>query len=219
MPSSFITSSVRLIDAGDAGVADEHVVRFLGQHEAAGARQRIERALGEALELELAVAVGEVGEHEEGEPILDRLVEGREDARLVGVAGMARQQLLRLLAPVAAEIGVQQIDHRPEMAALLDIDLEEVAQIVERRRGVAEQALLLDRGGLGVALGDDEAAQRGAVLARHLLPRRLAHLVAEADAAVGHRLGEEDAPAIVGHLHRAEASPSPCASTEVAVRR
>ena len=97
---------------------------------------------------------------------------------------MARQQLLRLLAPVAAEIGMEQIDHRPEMPALLDIDLEEIAQIVERRRGVAEHALLLDRGGLGVALRHDEAAQDGAVLAGDLLPRGLAELVAEADAAV-----------------------------------
>ena len=52
-------------DAADAGLADEHVVRFLGQHELAGARQRIEAALGQRLQLELAVAVGEVGEHEE----------------------------------------------------------------------------------------------------------------------------------------------------------
>ena len=34
-----------LDDAADAGLADEHVVRFLGQHEAAGARQRIEAAI------------------------------------------------------------------------------------------------------------------------------------------------------------------------------
>ena len=94
-----------------------------------------------------------------------------EDARLVGVAGMARQQLLRLLAAVAAEIGVQQIDHRPEMAAFLDIDLEEAAKVVERGADVAEQALLLDRRGLGVALRHDQAAQGRAMLARHLLPR------------------------------------------------
>jgi len=37
------------------------------------------------------------------------------------------------------------------MAAFLDIDLEQIAQIVERRAGLAEAALLLDRGGLGVA--------------------------------------------------------------------
>src|SRR3546814_4390487 len=69
----------------DAGLADEHVVRFLGQHEAAGARQRIEAAFGQRGELELAVAVGEEGEHEEAEPVRCRLVEGAEDARLVVV--------------------------------------------------------------------------------------------------------------------------------------
>jgi len=41
------------------------------------------------------------------------------------------------------------------MAAFLDIDLEEVAQIVERGAGVTEQSLLLDRSRLGVALGHD----------------------------------------------------------------
>ena len=67
---------VRVLDAGrlhrlagaldgapDAGLADEHVVRFLGEHEAAGARERIEARLREALELHLAVAVGEEREH------------------------------------------------------------------------------------------------------------------------------------------------------------
>ena len=49
-------------DPAEAGLADEHMVGFLGQHEAAGARQRIEGALGQHLELELAVAVGEIGE-------------------------------------------------------------------------------------------------------------------------------------------------------------
>ena len=45
MPASCIASQVRSHDAADAGLADEHVVRFLGQHEAAGARQRIEARL------------------------------------------------------------------------------------------------------------------------------------------------------------------------------
>ena len=66
------------------------------------------------------------------------------------------------------------IDHGPEMPAFLDIDLEHVAHVVERRRGLAEMALLLDRGRLGVALDDDQPAQHGAVFARHLLPDGLA---------------------------------------------
>src|ERR1700692_3932846 len=62
------------------------------------------------------------------------------------------------LAALAAEIFLQQVDHRPEMAAFLDIDLEQVAQVVERGRGLAEITLLLDRGRLGVALDHDQAA-------------------------------------------------------------
>jgi hypothetical protein len=195
-------------DAADAGLAHEHVVGFLGEHEAAGARQRVERALRQALELVLAVAVGEVGEAVEREPVRHRLVEGGEDARLVGVARVARKQLFRLLAAVAAEIGVEEIDHGPQVAAFLDVDLEEVAQVVERRAGVAQHALLLHRRRLRVALRHDQAAQRRAVLARHLLPHRLAHLVAEADRAVRHLVGEEDAPAVVRHLHRAVLRPA-----------
>ncbi len=38
------------------------------------------------------------------------------------------------------------------MPPLLDIDLEQVAHVVERGRGRAEMALLLDRRRLGVAL-------------------------------------------------------------------
>jgi hypothetical protein len=75
--------------AADAGLADEHVVRLFGQHEAAGARQRIEAGLREALQLHLAVAVGEECEHVERQPVRRRFVEGAEHARLVGVAGAA----------------------------------------------------------------------------------------------------------------------------------
>ena len=52
-------------NAVDAGLANEHVVRFPGQHEAAGARQGIEGGFCESGQLVLAVAVGEKGKHEE----------------------------------------------------------------------------------------------------------------------------------------------------------
>ena len=67
------------------------------------------------------------------------------------------------------------------MAAFLDIDLEQVAHVVERGRGLAEMALLLDRGRLGVALDHDQAAQHGAMFAGHFLPGRLAVMLAERD--------------------------------------
>ena len=197
-----------LDDAADAGLAHEHVMGFFGQHEAAGARQRIEARLRQAFELHLAVAVGEEGEHEERQPVRRLLVEGAEHARRVGAAGAAAQQLVGLLAAVAAEIFVQQVDHRPQMAAFLDIDLEQVAHVVERRRGLAEMALLLDRGGLGVALDHDEPAQHGAVFARHLLPGRLAEMAAERDLAVLLRRRQQDAPAVFRHPHIVELGPA-----------
>src|SRR6185436_14571565 len=123
-----------------------------------------------------------------------RLVERLEDARLVAVAALALEQLLRLVAAVAAEVGVQQVDHRPEMASFLDVHLEQVPQIVEARAALAEQPLLLDARRLGVALGDDQPPQLVAELARHFLPHRLAEEVAEADASIVDRVGEEDAP-------------------------
>ncbi len=54
---------------------------------------------------------------------------------------------------------MQQINHRPQMTAFLDVDLKQIPQIVKRWACVAETALLFDRSRLGVALRDDDAAQ------------------------------------------------------------
>src|SRR5262252_10036413 len=108
------------------------MVRLFGQHEARRARQRIEPALGERAELEFAVTVGEEREHEEGKPVGRPLVECTEDARIVAVARAPLEQRRGLLAAVAPEVSVQQIYHRPQVSAFLDVDLKEVAQVVER---------------------------------------------------------------------------------------
>src|SRR5262249_60965705 len=157
------------------------------------------RGFGQGLELKSAVAVREVGETEKAEPNRDRPGEGPEDPRLVIGPGMPGQEFFGFFAAIAAKIGVQQIDHRPEMTPLFDIDLEEVAQIVERRAGEAKPALLLDRGRLGVALRHNQPAQARPMLARTLLPYRLAHRTAKTDASVRHRIGEKDPPAIFWH--------------------
>ena len=191
-----------------AGGAHEHVVGLLLEHEVARARQRVEAALPERGQLELAVAVGEVGEEEERQPVRRLLVERAEDARMVGVARVAQQHLVGLVPAVAPEVAVQQVHHRPQVAALLHVHLEEVAHVVEAGRGEAQPALLLHRGRLGVALDHDEPAQVGPVLAGHLRPHRLAQVVAEGDRPVGLGLGQEDAPAVVGHLDRAEVGPA-----------
>ena len=114
----------------------------------------------------------------------------------------------RLLAAVAAEIFLQDVDHRPQVTAFLDVDLKDVAHVVERRRGLAEMALLLDRGRLGVALDDDEAAQHGAIFARHILPDRLAVVAAERNLAALLLRRQQNAPAVFGHLHVIELRPA-----------
>ena len=68
-------------------------------------------------------------------------------------------------------------------------------------------SLLLDRGGLRVALGHDEPPQRPAVFARHFLPGRLPLVIAERDGAVRLGLGEEDAPAVLRHPEVPELRP------------
>src|SRR5206468_12629612 len=98
-------------------------------------------------------------EHEEVEPVVDRLVERLENPRLVAVAALAFEQFLGLVAAVAAEVRVKEIDHRPEMTAFLDVHLKKIPQIVEARAALAEQALLLDARRLRIALRDDQAAQ------------------------------------------------------------
>ena len=173
-----------LDDARDAGLADEHVVRLLGQHEARRARQRIERALRERQQLRLAVTIGEHREHEEIEPVVDWLVERVEDPRLVPVAALPREQLLRLVAAVAAEVRVQQVDHRPEMAPFFDVHLKQIAQIVQARTALAEPPLLLHARRLGVPLRHDQPPELIPELAGDLLPDRLvrrSHRIRSAD--------------------------------------
>jgi hypothetical protein len=156
---------------------------------------------------DFAVAVGEHREHEEVEPVVDRLVERFENARLVAVAALPLEQFLRLVAAVAAEVGMQQVDHRPQCRPFLDVHLKQIPQVVQARTAMAEHPLLLDAGRLGIALRDDQPPQLVAELARHFLPHRLAEEIAEADPAIRRRLGEEDAPAIFRQLDVLEMRP------------
>src|SRR5882757_28401 len=87
------------------------------------------------------------------------------------------------------------------MAAFFDVDLEQVAQIVQRGRGQAEMALLFDRRGLGVALSDDDAPEIRAMFARHVLPDVGAEMIAKVDLAILFLWIEKYSPPIVGHFH------------------
>ena len=195
-------------NARHAGLTDKHVVRFLGQHEARGARQRVEARLGQGVQLVLAVAVGEIGKHVKRQPVGCLFVEGLQDARVVFLAAAAFEQGFPFLAPVAAEILVQQVNHGPQVAAFLDVDLEQVAQIVQARRGQSEVALLFDRGRLGIALGDDDATQIGAVFARYALPGVFTLMVTEMDFPVRFGRVQKYSPAVLGHFDITELRPA-----------
>ena len=68
-------------------------------------------------------------------------------------------------------------------------------------------ALLLDRGGLRIALGDDQAPEFRPILAGNILPGRLALVPTEIDVAFVIDRGEEDAPSVVGHADVVEMRP------------
>ena len=61
-----------------------------------------------------------------------------------------------LVAPVSAEESMEQVDDCPEVSALLDVYLKEVAEVIEARCCAAEVALLFDRGRLRIALYDQQ---------------------------------------------------------------
>ena len=182
--NSFMTSHVRWMTRADARLADEQVVGLLGQHEAARARasgSKPDSASASSWNLP-SRSVNIVKQKNDSQSSVFSL-NVLEDARVVRVAGAALEERLGLLAAVAAEVLVEQVDHRPEVAALLDVDLEQAAQVVERRRGLPEQALLLDRGRLGVRLRDDDDGA-GAVTVAHRAPgsqAALPYVVAEVD--------------------------------------
>ena len=88
------------------------------------------------------------------------------------------------------------------------VDLEQVAQVVHAGRSQAQVALLLHRRWLGIALCDDDAAQVGAVLARHVLPGFFADVVTEVNLAVLLAGIHEHAPTVVAHLDVAKLGPA-----------
>src|SRR6185369_14073220 len=117
----------------------------------------------------------------EVEPVVARLIEGFENARLVRIAATTLQQVVGFVATIASEVTVQQIDHGPKMPAFFDIHLKEVTKIVKRGTRLAELSLLFDRRGLSVALRHDDPSQRIAKFAGHFLVRGPSVVVAETD--------------------------------------
>src|SRR5262249_36075955 len=94
------------------------------------------------------------------------------------------------------------------MATLFDIDLEQIAHVVEGGSSLAEMTLLFDARGLGIPLHDNQPTKHRTILARHLLPRLLALVGAEIDPAVLLTWREQDAPAVLRHSHVFELGPA-----------
>ena len=187
-------------DPRDTALAHKHVMRLFGEHKFRGARERIKTTFGECAQLEFAIAIGEIREHEKRQPVRRFFVERAEDARVVGIARVTLQQRIGFFAAIAAKVFVQQIDHRPEVTALFHVNLEKIAKVVHRRRGQPKVTLLLDRRGLRIALSHDNAAQIRAMFARHVLPRGFALVFAEVDIAAFFLWVHENAPTVVGHF-------------------
>jgi len=66
------------------------------------------------------------------------LIKSFEDARLVGIAAAPFEQSVSFVATIATEISVQQVNHRPKVAALFNVHLKQIAQVIKRRTGVPE---------------------------------------------------------------------------------
>src|SRR6188508_1894534 len=171
-------------------------MRLFGEHESCRSRQRIERTLRQRQQLRLPVAIGEHREHEEIEPVVDWLVERIENAWLVTISALTRQEFLSFVATVPAKVGMEQIDHRPEVTAFLDVHLKEISEIVQAWAALAQPSLLFDARRLGVPLSHDQATKLIAELAGDFLPHWLAGKIAESDAPIVNRIGQKNAPPI-----------------------
>src|SRR6185436_9216496 len=119
-----------------------------------------------------------------------------EDSRLVPVAALPLEQFFGLVAAVAPEVGMQQVHHRPEMTALLDVHLKEIAEVVQAGTALTEPPLLLDTGRLRITLGDDQPSQLIPEFPGYVLPDRTPHQIAKPNAAIVDGIGEKDAPSI-----------------------
>ena len=185
----------------------EHMVRLFREHKAAGAGQRVEARFRQRRQLILAVAVGEIGKHQIRQPVGSRFVERPQDTRPVGIARMPLQHRLRFLPPIAPEISVQQIHHRPQMPPFLHIYLKQIPQVIQRRAGKPQSPLLLHRRRFGVALGYNQPPQRRPILPRHFLPHRRPQVVAKGYNPFRFRFCQENPPAVFRHLDKPEIGP------------
>src|SRR5580704_8976590 len=103
---------------------------------------------------------------------------------------------------------MQEIDHRPQVASFLHVDLKNISQVVEGRAGQAQCLLLFDRGWFGISLRDNNAAQDRTILTGYILPCGLTLVAAKIDPARFITRLQEDAPAILRHSNVTKLRPA-----------
>ena len=59
------------------------------------------------------------------------------------MAASALEQRVGFLSAVTAKVLVKQVDHGPQVTALFNVDLEQIAQIIHTWRSQTKMALLL----------------------------------------------------------------------------
>ena len=160
----------RLDHAAQAVVAGAHVEGFFAQHVGHGAPQGREARILQHLQLELAVAVDEVGVSEEVHPVVDVDVECAEQALVL--KGTPLQHLLCFNFARISEVIDQERTHLPAMAHLLDHDPRNRTPVPVGWRGLEQVPLLLDARKFRVALVHDQVHERVA----HLLGGHLAEV-------------------------------------------
>src|SRR3984893_16300444 len=164
-------NDARFHDAAQAIVAGAHVERFLAQHIRHGPAQRREGGIFEHLQLELAVAIHEVGIREKIHPVVHVDIERTQQAFVLKRSSL--QHFLSLNLARITEVIDQQRTHLPAMTHFLDHDPSDGAAIPIGWCTLEQIALLLHAGEFRVALVDDHVDQRIA----HLLRRHLAQVL------------------------------------------
>ena len=82
------------------------MVRLFGQHELGRASQGVKRTFSQRTQLVFTVTVGEIGEHEEAQPVRGLLVECLQDAWVVVVTTTTLEQSFSFFAAIASEMFV-----------------------------------------------------------------------------------------------------------------
>lgn len=148
----------RLDNPCEPALAGEEVKRLLLEHGPHATRQWGKPGMMEHSELVLSIPVYKSGVGEKIEPVIDRLIEGSEEA--IPFKGPPLQELSGLQLSGIAEMGNQEVAHLPFVAHLAVHDPEEALEVIGGGCRVDKVALLLRGSELRVSLVNDQVQER-----------------------------------------------------------